>query len=133
MLTDAKRETEVSALGKGEGGAALPKAFLNADLSATQAKYPGCLRYTSEPSRLRPGNHVALRLIKAASQAEGTFSPFLKGPYVIVNVNPAGVAADIRCLATGHMATVNRCFLKFLEAIPQHALHLKHLPRAVFR
>ena len=30
---------------------------------------------------------------------------------------PAGVTADIRCLATGHMATVNQCRLKFLEAV----------------
>ena len=43
-----------------------------------------------------------------------------------------GVTADIRCLDTGHTATVNQCRLKFLEAIPQHALHLKHVPRAVF-
>ena len=88
---------------------------------------------TSATSRLRPGNHVALRLAKAERQAEGKFSPLFKGPYVIVNVKPAGVTADIRCLATGHMATVNRCRLKFLEATPQHALHLNHLPRAVFR
>ena len=79
------------------------------------------------------GNHVAPRLTKAERQAEDTFSPLFKGPYVIVNYKPAGVTADIRCLATGHMATVNRYRLKFLEAIPQHALHLKHLPRAVFR
>ena len=88
---------------------------------------------TSETSRLRPGNHVALRLSKADRQAEGTFRPLFKGPYVVVNVKPASVTADIRCLAKGHMATVNRCRLKFLEAVPQHALHLKHLPRAVFR
>ena len=88
---------------------------------------------TSETSRLRPGNHVALRLTKAERQAEGTLSPLFKGPYVIINVKPAGVTADIRCLATGHMASVNRCHFKFLEAIPQHELHLKHLPRAVFR
>ena len=87
----------------------------------------------SETSRLRTENHVALRLTKAERQANGRFSPLFKGPYVIVNVKPAGVTADIRCLATGHMATVNRCRLKFLEAIPQHALHLKHLPRAVIR
>ena len=88
---------------------------------------------TSETSRLRPGTHFALRLTKAERQAEGKFSPLFKGPYVVVIVKPAGVTADIRCLATGHMATVNRCRLKFLEAAPQHALHLKHLPRAVFR
>ena len=88
---------------------------------------------TSETSRLHLENHVALRLTKAERQAEGKFSPLFKGPYVIVNVKPAGVTADIRCLATGHMATVNRCRLKVLEAIPQHALRLKHLPRAVFR
>ena len=88
---------------------------------------------TSETSRLRPENHVALRLTEAERQAEGKCSPLLKGTYVIVNVKPAGVTADIRCLATGHMATVNRCRLKLLEAIPQHALHLTHLPRAVFR
>ena len=88
---------------------------------------------TSETSRLRPGNHVALRLTKAERPAEGTFSPLFKGPYVIVNFKPAGVTADVLCLATGHTATVSRCRLKFLEAIPQHALHLKHLPRAVFR
>ena len=87
---------------------------------------------TSESSRLRPGNHVALRLTNAERQAEGKFSPLVKGPYVVVNVKPAGVTADIRCLATGHMATVNRCRLKFLELVPQHALHLKHLPRTVF-
>ena len=87
---------------------------------------------TSGTSRLCPGNHVALRLTKAERQAEGKFSPLFIGPYV-VNVEPAGVTADIRCLTTGHMATVNRCRLKFLEAAPQHALHLKHLPRAVFR
>ena len=88
---------------------------------------------TSETSRLRPGNHVALRLTKAERQALGTVSPLFKGPHVIVNVKPAGVTADIRCLATWHMPTVNWCRLKFLEAIPQHALHSKHLPRAVFR
>ena len=88
---------------------------------------------TSETSRLCPGNHVALRLSTAERQTEGKFSPLFKGPYVIVKVNPAAVTADIRCLATGHMATVNRCRLKFLEAIPQHALHLKHTRRAVFR
>ena len=87
----------------------------------------------SETSRLRPGNHVALPLTQAERQAEGKFSPFFKGPYVIVNAKPAGVTADILWLATGHMATVNRCRLKFLQAIPQHALHLKHLPRAAFR
>ena len=88
---------------------------------------------TSETPRLHPGNHVALRLTKAEKQNEGKFSPLFKAAYVIVNVKPAGVTADTRCLATGHMATVNRCRLKFLEAIPQHALRLKHLPRAVFR
>ena len=88
---------------------------------------------TSEISRLRPGNHVALRLTKAKRQAGGKFSHFFEGPYVIVNAKPTGVTADIRCLATGHTATVNRCRLKFVEAIPQHALHLKHLPRAVCR
>ena len=88
---------------------------------------------TSETSRSRPGNHVALRLTKAERQAEGKFSPLFKGPYVIANVKPAGVTADILCLAMGHMATVNWCRLKFLEAIPQDALHLKHLPRAAFR
>ena len=74
---------------------------------------------TFETSRLRPGNHITLRLSKADRQAEGTFSPLFNGPYVIVNVKPAGVTADIRCLATGHMPTVNRCRLKFLEATPQ--------------
>ena len=88
---------------------------------------------TSETSRLRLGNHVALRLTNTERQAEGKFSPLFKGPYVIVNVKPAGVTADIRCLATGHMATVNLCRLKFLEAFPQRALHLKHLPRAALR
>ena len=88
---------------------------------------------TSETSRLHQGNHVTLRLTKAERQAEGKFSPLFKGPYVVVNIKPAGVTADIRCLATGHMATVNRCRLKFLEAVPQHALHLKYQPRAVFR
>ena len=87
---------------------------------------------TSETSRLRAGNHVALRLTKAERHAEGTFSLVCKGQYVIVNVKPAGVTADIRCLATRHMAAVNRCRLKFLEAIPQHALHLRHPRRAVF-
>ena len=88
---------------------------------------------TSETSRLRPGNHVALRLTKAERHAESKFGPLFKEPYVIVNAKPAGVTADIRCLATGHMATVTRCRLKFLEAVPRHALYLKHLPRAVFR
>ena len=41
---------------------------------------------TSETSRLRPGNHVALRLTKAERQAEGKCSPLFKGSYVIVNV-----------------------------------------------
>ena len=88
---------------------------------------------TSATSRLRPGDHVAVRLAKAERQAEGKFSPLFKEPYVIVNVIPAGVIADIRSLATGHMATVSRCRLNFLEAISQHALHLKHLQRAVLR
>ena len=87
----------------------------------------------SETPRLRPGTHVALRLTKAERQAEGKFSPLLKGPYIVVHVKPASVTADIRYFATGHMATVNRCRLKILEAVSQHALHLKHLPRAVFR
>ena len=81
---------------------------------------------------MAPRTHVALRLTKAERQADGKFSPLLKGPYVVVNVKPAAVTADIRCLATGHMATVNRCRLKFLEAVPQHALHPTHLPPAVF-
>ena len=88
---------------------------------------------TSETSRLRPGNHVTLRLAKSERQAEGKFSPLFKGPYVVINVKPAGVTADIRCLPKGHVATVNRCRLKFLEAVPQLALHLTQLPRAVFR
>ena len=87
---------------------------------------------TSETSRLRHGNHVALGLTKAERPAEGRFIPVFKGPYVIVNVKPAGVTADIRYLATRHMATVNRCRLKFPEAIPQDTLHLKYLSRAVF-
>ena len=65
--------------------------------------------------------------------AKGKFSPLFKGSYVIVNVKPAGVTPDIRCLATRHMATANCCRLKFVEAIPQHALYLKHLSRAMFR
>ena len=69
---------------------------------------------TSETSRLRPRNHVALRLTKAERQAEGKFSPLFKGRYVVVNVKPAGVTADIRGLATGHVATVNRARLKIL-------------------
>ena len=87
----------------------------------------------SETSRLRQGNQIAPRLTRAERQAEGKFSPLFKGPYVIVNVKPAGVTADIRFLATGHMITVNRCCPKYLGAIPRHALHLKHLPLAVFR
>ena len=39
------KETDVAALGTGEGGIALPKAFPNANLIATQAKDPDCLRY----------------------------------------------------------------------------------------
>ena len=39
------RETDVAALGTGEGGVALPKAFPNADPIATHAKGPDCLRY----------------------------------------------------------------------------------------
>ena len=38
-------ETDVAALGIGEGGVVLPKAFPNAELIATQAKDPDCLRY----------------------------------------------------------------------------------------
>ena len=38
-------EADSAALGTGERGIALPKAFLNADLIATQAKDPDCLRY----------------------------------------------------------------------------------------
>ena len=79
------------------------------------------------------GNHVALRLTKAEMLDEGTFSPLFKNRYVIVNVEGAGVTADIRSLATGHITTVNPRRLKFVEAIPQHALHLKGLPRATFR
>ena len=88
---------------------------------------------TSETSRLRPKNHPALRFTKAERHAEGKYSPLIKGPCVVVHVEPPGVTADIRCLAREHMATVNPCHLKFLEGIPQHALHLVHLPRAVFR
>ena len=33
---------------------------------------------TSETPRLRPGNHVALRLTKAERQAESKFSPLFK-------------------------------------------------------
>ena len=88
---------------------------------------------TSETSRLRRGNHVVLRLPKAERQAEGTFSPLFKRPYDVANAKPAGVTADIRCLNTGHMATVNQARLKFLEVVPQHASHLKHLPRAVVK
>ena len=80
----------------------------------------------SETSRLRPGNHVALRLTKEERQAEGKFSPLFKWPYVIVNVKPAGVTA-------GRMATVNRCRLKFLDGVRQHAPHLTHLSCTVFR
>ena len=39
------RETDVAALGTGKGGIALPKAFSNVDLIATQTKDPDCLRY----------------------------------------------------------------------------------------
>ena len=58
MLTDAEesdyadpalmvsvKETDAAALGTGERGIALPKAFPNAELTATQAKDPDCLRY----------------------------------------------------------------------------------------
>ena len=58
MLTDAEesddadaalvvpgKEPAIAALGTGEGGVALPKAFPNADLIATQAKETDCLRY----------------------------------------------------------------------------------------
>ena len=87
---------------------------------------------TSEICRLRPRNHVTFRVTSAESQAEGMFSPLLKRPYVIVSDKPAGVTADIRGRATGHMATAKRCRRKFVEAIPQHAPYVKHLPRAVF-
>ena len=39
------KETDVAALGTGEGGVALPKAFPNAEVIATQAKDAACLRY----------------------------------------------------------------------------------------
>ena len=39
------KETDAAALGTGERGIALPKAFPNADLVATQVKDPDCLRY----------------------------------------------------------------------------------------
>ena len=39
------KEADVAALGTGEGGVALPKAFPNADPIATHAKDPDCLRY----------------------------------------------------------------------------------------
>ena len=58
MLTDAEesddadaalmvpgKETDIAALGIGEGGVALPRAFPNAELIATQAKDTDCLRY----------------------------------------------------------------------------------------
>ena len=59
--------------------------------------------------------------------ADGTFIPLFKEPYLIVNIQVPGVTADIRSLATGHMATVKRRRLKVVEAILQHALHLKGL------
>ena len=39
------KETDAAALGTGERGMALLKDFPNADLIATQAKDPDCLRY----------------------------------------------------------------------------------------
>ena len=39
------KETDAARLGTGKRGIALSKAFSNADLIATQAKDPGCLRY----------------------------------------------------------------------------------------
>ena len=115
----------------------MPRSFVEVshggDKGSEVAADENARAQTSETARLCPRKHVALRLAKTERQAEGKFSPLFKGPYVIVNVKRIGVTAGIRCLATGYMATVNRCRLKFLEAIPKHALHLKHLPRAVFR
>ena len=45
VLVVPDKETDVAALGTGERGIALAKAFPNADLIATQAKDPDCLRY----------------------------------------------------------------------------------------
>ena len=39
------KDTDVAMVGAGEGWVALPKAFSNEDLVATQAKYLDCLRY----------------------------------------------------------------------------------------
>ena len=48
------KETDVAALGTGEGGVALPRAFPNAELIATQAKDTGCLRYMQLMNKPRP-------------------------------------------------------------------------------
>ena len=48
------KETDAAALGTGEGGVALPKAFPNADLIAMQAKDPDCLRYMQFVNKPRP-------------------------------------------------------------------------------
>ena len=57
---------------------------------------------TFETSRLRPGNHVTLRLTKVESQADGKFSPFFKGPYAIVNVKPASGPYSVRYFVPRH-------------------------------
>ena len=44
-LVVAGKETNAAALGTGKRGIALPKAFPNADRTASQAKDPDCLRY----------------------------------------------------------------------------------------
>ena len=53
------KETDASALRTGEGGVALPKAFLNADLIATQAKDADCLRYMPLVNKPRAPPHLA--------------------------------------------------------------------------
>ena len=42
-LVMPEKETDVTTLGAGEGGVALPRAFPNDDLVAAQAKNPECV------------------------------------------------------------------------------------------
>ena len=66
------RETDVAALGTGEGGVALPKDCPNTELIAVQAKDPDCLRYmqlVNKPRAQWPP-HLAAAPLQFLSVAE---------------------------------------------------------------
>lgn len=89
--------------------------------------------YDAHGKKLRPGMHVALRLTTKERMDAGKFSPLYKGPYIVRQVRPCGLTAELYDPVTGTELLANRTRLKFLDAPPDANMQSRILPKVAYQ